>query len=219
MPSGLKSLLRSTLSGFGARLPFTLLARRVPRDVIVLMYHAVGESPAPHLRNLYPYKTQAQFEEDLILLKREFVLPTWAEFFANKNMSRLQERPSVLITFDDGLSDCYRSVRPLLLKHRIPCLFFVTEAFVDNRTMFFRHKASLCIEGFHHLSSADRNRFVNAATGSGLNCPSEQSDLQGGCWGPGTERCMWMCQTGTAGRHLHTGVARCERWCAARPAG
>ena len=56
-------------------------------------------------------------------------------------------------------------------------MFFVTEAFVDNKTMFFRHKASLCIEGFRHLSSSDRNRFVEAATGRGLTCPSEESEF------------------------------------------
>jgi peptidoglycan/xylan/chitin deacetylase (PgdA/CDA1 family) len=177
VPPGLKSLMRSTLSGFGVRLPFILLARTVPRDVIVLMYHAVGDTPAPYLRNLYPHKTPSQFEEDLILLKREFVLPTWEEFVANRTRSRPLKRPSVLITFDDGLSDCYRSVRPLLLKHDIPCLFFVTKAFVDNRTMFFRHKASLCIEGFGKLSSSNRNSFVNAAKANGLNCPIEQTDF------------------------------------------
>jgi peptidoglycan/xylan/chitin deacetylase (PgdA/CDA1 family) len=169
-----KSLMRTAFRGFGASLPYTLLTYLVPRDVIVLMYHAVGEIPAPHLRNLYAYKTPAQFEEDLIHLKREFVLPTWAEFVASGNRSRRIERPRVLITFDDGLSDCFRVVRPLLLKHRIPCMFFVTKALVDNRIMFFRHKASLCIEGFGKLSSPDRNRFVRAAAADGLKCPSEQ---------------------------------------------
>lgn len=177
VPLELKSLTRSTLCGFGAKLPLAALARLVSREVIVLMYHAVGESPAPHLCNLYPCKTAAQFEEDLVVLKREFTLPTWTEFVADRNRARPIERPCVLITFDDGLSDCYRVVRPLLLKHRIPCLFFVTKALVDNRMMFFRHKASLCIEGFARLSFSDRSRFAKAAAGEGLNCPSEPTEF------------------------------------------
>jgi hypothetical protein len=52
VPPGLKTLMRSTLSGFEVKLPFSLLVRTVPRDVIVLMYHAVGDTPAPHLCNL-----------------------------------------------------------------------------------------------------------------------------------------------------------------------
>lgn len=174
---GLKSLMRSSATSFGARLPLALLTHLIPRDVIVLMYHAVDETPAPHLRNLYPCKTPAQFEADLLLLKQEFALPTWAEFIASDNRPQASERPRVLITFDDGLSDCFRSVRPLLLKHDIPCLFFVTKALVDNRTMFFRHKTSLCIEGFGRLSSLERDRFMAAAVANGLGCLNEPSEF------------------------------------------
>ena len=41
-PSSLKSFMRNSVSGFGARLPINVLARLVPRDVIVLMYHATS---------------------------------------------------------------------------------------------------------------------------------------------------------------------------------
>lgn len=159
---GLKPFVRRTITDFGARLPLRVLTRSVPRDVIVLMYHAIGEKWEAHLRNLYPYKTPAQFEADLIFLKQKFPMPTWAEFVANRAKLQRLERPCVLITFDDGLSDCYRFVRPLLLKHRIPCLFFVTKAFVDNKSMFFRHKASLCIEAFRKLSHLDQDKIVDA---------------------------------------------------------
>lgn len=155
MPAlGLKALARDAIIGLGSRLPLEALTYSIRRDVIVLMYHAVGEVPVPHLRNLYPYKTPAQFEADLVFLKREFDLPTYAEFAARAHKSRQAKRPSLLITFDDGLSECYHYVRPLLLKYQVPCVFFVTKSFVDNRALFFRHKVSLCIERFRDLSSS-----------------------------------------------------------------
>ena len=157
---GLKSRTKRALERSVARLPLHLLTRLVPRDVIVLMYHAVGERPVGHLRNLYRYKTPAQFEADLISLKQHYSLPTWSEVTSRKEENKPRSRPHLLITFDDGLSDCFETVRPLLLKHRIPCMFFVTRDFVDNRSMFFRHKASLCIERFCKLSPSDQNRVV-----------------------------------------------------------
>jgi hypothetical protein len=39
-------------------------------------------------------------------------------------------------------------------------LFFVTKAFVDNKNMFFRHKASLCIEAFRNLSHSDQDELA-----------------------------------------------------------
>ena len=126
------------------------------------MYHAVDEAPAPHLRHLYRYKTPAEFEADLIVLKQQFHMPTWVEFVAQRGRLRRPDRPALLITFDDGLSECYRFVRPLLLKHRVPCLFFITKAFVDNRAMFFRHKASLCIETLGSLVMSEQKKALNA---------------------------------------------------------
>ena len=107
-------------------------------------------------------KLQQQFEADLIVLKQQFHMPTWVEFAAQRGRLRRPDRPALLITFDDGLSECYRLVRPLLLKHRVPCLFFITKAFVDNRAMFFRHKASLCIESLGSLVMSEQKRALNA---------------------------------------------------------
>ena len=156
-----KALARSAISGLASKLPLAILTRSIPRDVVILMYHAVSEKAAPHLRHLYDHKTPAQFEADLICLKRHFRLPTWTEFTAESKLPRRSDRPSLLITFDDGLSECYQFARPLLLKHRVPCVFFITKAFVDNRAMFFRHKASLCIEELGKLTVPEQVRTLS----------------------------------------------------------
>ena len=159
--SALNASARNVITRFASKLPLAVLTRSIPRNVIVLMYHAVGDAPAPHLRHLYEYKTPAQFEADLIFVKQHFHLPTWSEFAAGLDKSGRPDRPSLLITFDDGLSECYRFVRPLLLKHQVPCLFFVVKNFIDNRAMFFRHKASLCIEKFEALEGLENQRVLN----------------------------------------------------------
>lgn len=170
---GLRSRTKRAIERFAARLPLDLLTRLVPRDVIALMYHAVDNTPAAHLRHLYLYKTPAQFEADLICLKQHFAMPTWPEVNTRERDTPTPKRPRLLVTFDDGLMDCFETVRPLLLKHHIPCMFFVTKDFVDNRSMFFRHKSSLCIERFHHLSSSDQRRILILLADECTNRPKE----------------------------------------------
>jgi len=61
------------------------------------------------------------------------------------NGSRLPPSPAI-ICFDDRLKECFTVACPVLLRHGLPCLFFVSPALVDNGRMFFRHTVSLCID-------------------------------------------------------------------------
>ena len=129
------------------------------------MYHLINDEPVPHVCHLFSHKSPEAFEADLLFLKRRFNLPTWPEFVKKEARPRSTGRPSLLITFDDGLSECFHRVRPLLLVHKVPCLFVITQSFVDNRQMFYRHKASLCIDRVQRSAGSEQNRLL-AAIGS-----------------------------------------------------
>lgn len=68
----------------------------------------------------------------------------------------------MIITFDDGFSECFSLARPLLLKLGIPCTFFVTTDLIDNQHMSNIEKSSLCIDKFLLLDTAAQNQILNA---------------------------------------------------------
>jgi len=139
-------IAKKTLGAVLRRLPLVVFERIIHRDVIVFCYHAIADHPLPHVRHLMPHKTPAEFEADVLYLKSHYHLPTWQDFIHDRAGRGKGTRPCALITFDDGLAECFHFVRPILRKHQIPCIFFISKAFVDNQVMFYRHKVSLCLE-------------------------------------------------------------------------
>ena len=58
------------------------------------------------------------------------------------------------LSFDDGLRGVYENVIPLLYKKGIPATLFINTGFVNNRALFFRHKAALLIDYWRKKKSS-----------------------------------------------------------------
>lgn len=128
-----------------ARVPLSVYQQLFRSKAVGLAYHTVSDDPNPSVRHLFPYKTTAMFERDLQYLKEHCRVISYEQFQREQRTDTV--RPgSILLTFDDGYSECASVVRSLLLKYELPCLFFVTADFIDNRSLFYRNKVSLCIE-------------------------------------------------------------------------
>jgi peptidoglycan/xylan/chitin deacetylase (PgdA/CDA1 family) len=52
-------------------------------------------------------------------------------------------RDSFMLTFDDGLRECYDIIAPILKSYGVPATFFLCSAFVDNKDLAYDHKKSL----------------------------------------------------------------------------
>lgn len=140
-----KRRLGATLGRQVQRLvPLGLYRRLVPRPVVGLCYHVVSARPLPHVESLYRYKTPEQFESDLEFLARNFRVLS-ADEVERERESPKPGRPAAVITFDDGFAECHSVARPLLLKHGLPCTFFVVPGVLDNRRMFTFDRASVCL--------------------------------------------------------------------------
>ena len=63
----------------------------------------------------------------------------------------------VVLTFDDGHLEMFEVVAPILSKRGISATFFLNTGFLDNKDMFFRHKASLLIG---HLKSLQNGKYL-----------------------------------------------------------
>lgn len=148
----------------------TMLLNLIDKNVVVFCYHVISDSPLSHISS-YGYKTCRDFENDLIFLKRNFQLINYGDLKGLLASGRKLPRKGALITFDDGLSQCFSQARPLLLKHNVPCVFFVTTDFIDNKVLFYDNKISLCL---HALDSCGQDRTqkvirdVNGMSGASL---------------------------------------------------
>lgn len=130
-------------------------------DLLAFFYHNVSDHSLPHVRHLYPYKSTNQFERDLDFLTRNFKPLSLEDVVATLTTGSGMPRRSFLLTFDDGLREAAEPIAPILKRRGIPAMFFVNSDFVDNKRLFYLHKASLIVD---RLISAKSDNVSAAAS-------------------------------------------------------
>ncbi len=86
------------------------------------------------------------FIDDLDFLLKHYKPISYDEFRELTRNERQQEKPSFLLSFDDGLKEFYEVIAPILLRKGIPAICFLNSGFIDNKDLFYRYKASLLID-------------------------------------------------------------------------
>jgi peptidoglycan/xylan/chitin deacetylase (PgdA/CDA1 family) len=124
---------------------------------------------------MYPYKTAAQFEADLVYLKSRFRIVSYEEVAEAHRAGRRVGPNAALVTFDDGYAECYSTVRPLLLKHDVPCVFFVTTGVLDNARMLLFNKVALCLDARERLGAESDAAFRELDEAVGVELRSFRS--------------------------------------------
>lgn len=112
--------------------------------IIPIYYHLVSNKRNPLVENLYTYKDIASFRKDLEVLVKKYDILDLNAIKSNKR--------GLVLSFDDGFSECYNIIFPILKEFSIPAFFFVNNDFIDNKDMFFRAKISLLISRLDYLS-------------------------------------------------------------------
>jgi peptidoglycan/xylan/chitin deacetylase (PgdA/CDA1 family) len=136
--------------------------------VLIPFYHLVSDEAPAHIRHLYQPKTIRQFEGDIQYLSSHFKAISLSEFKLIIKKRANPEGQSILLTFDDGLSECYHIVAPILEKFGFTATFFLNSAFVENKGLFYRYKVSLI------LDFLDQNPKVNEKAKRFLGLQSDQ---------------------------------------------
>lgn len=126
-----------------------------PLDYCLPVYHCVSDENLPHIRHVIQYKNTKQFEEDIDCLSKHFQWVNWQEFKDFTSGTFKPQKKIALLTFDDGFREFYDIVAPLLERKGIYACNFINPAFIDNREMMFRCKASLLIEALEKKKSID----------------------------------------------------------------
>jgi peptidoglycan/xylan/chitin deacetylase (PgdA/CDA1 family) len=141
-----KKQLKRILAVVSHGISLPLLIQLSGQKLFLPFYHTVSDRPLPHISNLYPLRTVKQFREDLDYLLR-YYQPLGLEELLHLAQNGIQpKKPAFFISFDDGLSEVYDVIAPILSEKGIPAAFFINPAFVDNKDLFYRYKASLLIE-------------------------------------------------------------------------
>ena len=144
-----------------ASLPFPPVFRNPERhlkgEVVFPFYHAVSDARPPHLTHAYPVRTVKAFEKDLEFLLRHFQ-PVSVKQVLQTTGRNIGAPPRMVLSFDDGLIQCYETVMPILQRKGVPAVFFLNNDFIDNRGLFYRYRISLLLERLPRLEEKERKK-------------------------------------------------------------
>jgi len=126
--------------------------RSPPRWLTVLAYHRVAPRPPGD----YPFDREvldcdpARFDEHMEMVARHCTPIGLDHLLAFLDGEPLPPNP-VLVTFDDGYRDNRDHALPILVRHKVPAVFFVATSYVAERRVFWWDRVAYL---FHHAQVA-----------------------------------------------------------------
>ena len=134
--------------------PLALALRGAGLPLLAPLYHLVAEHPPAHVKHLFSVRRPQTFSDDL-----DFFLRTCQPVDLEQLHSHaLGQSPLPLramhLSFDDGMREVVEVVAPMLSRRGVPATFFLNSAFVDNKSLFYRHKASLLCSRIDEMTPA-----------------------------------------------------------------
>jgi len=106
-------------------------------------YHEVSDKQLPHLSGLYHVRTPQQFETEVDFHLKHYTPITLDSLVDHIYNSIPINKPTFLLSFDDGLHGVHEFVMPILQRKGLEAMLFVNPAFINNKDMMFRLKAAL----------------------------------------------------------------------------
>src|SRR5690554_3145448 len=99
-------------------------------NIIFPYYHLISDDKCPHVRNLYSVKKVQQFEIELDFLLKHYQPISLEEVLNHIKQKTKPAKPSFLLSFDDGLSECYHTIAPILIQKGLNAIFFLNQNFI-----------------------------------------------------------------------------------------
>jgi peptidoglycan/xylan/chitin deacetylase (PgdA/CDA1 family) len=105
-----------------------LHGRAGQQRVIILLYHRVSDQ----FRDNVTIGIE-RFDQHMAYVAKHFHTVSLKEIVEGR-IPRNSSKPVIAVSFDDGYLDNYENAAPVLLKHQVPCTFFIsTEKIRDNK--------------------------------------------------------------------------------------
>lgn len=141
-----KRLKANFIDIFIENIPITFVENISKINPIIPYYHLVSDEKEIHICHLHPYKNKSQFISDIDFLCNRYQPIGLGDLIEHVKHNKKLKKRSFLLTFDDGYSQMYSVVAPILFKKGIPAIFFLSTDFIDNKKLSYRNKASIIIE-------------------------------------------------------------------------
>jgi len=142
----MKYINKNTLSTIFTHMEKNLSMPTPP--VTILGYHSISDDKT--IVDIHPY----MFQRQLSFLKKNFQFISLDSVIKYINGEQTFSRPAVALTFDDGYSDVYKTVAPLLAKDNIPAgIFVLTNPTKANRSELENDKKLMSIKEIKHLQN------------------------------------------------------------------
>jgi peptidoglycan/xylan/chitin deacetylase (PgdA/CDA1 family) len=122
--------------------------------LIAPCYHVVTNEIPAHIRNLYVWRDVAAFEKDLDYLLQHYRPVSLDQLHSCRTSGQPLPPRSMFLSFDDGFREMSETVAPICKQKGVPVTFFLSTAFLDNRSLCYRHKASVLIDAGRRCSPA-----------------------------------------------------------------
>jgi len=104
---------------------------KLPNGVYVFNYHRIGDKEkTPFDRAIFSCTKQA-FEQQIIELKSHFTIINTVELSRMIDHEEIVNGRFALITFDDGYLDNFTEALPILKKHQVTAVFYLTTALLE----------------------------------------------------------------------------------------
>ena len=117
----------------------------VKKRSIFPYYHLITNEKVAHICQLYPYKNVEAFKKDLTYLKQHYMPLSPGNLLSSEGSPNIPKN-SFLLTFDDGLSEIYTTVFPILKENNLSAIFFLNPDFIDNTKSLYKHSLSVIVE-------------------------------------------------------------------------
>jgi len=127
-------------------MPISLAEMISSLSPLIPYYHLVSDERVIHVCHLYQYKNSAQFSQDVDLLCDRYNPLSIQDLVDTVKHGKELKRESFILTFDDGFSQNYSVVAPILIRKGIPAIFFLNTDFIDNKALSYKNKASILID-------------------------------------------------------------------------
>ncbi len=175
---GIKGSIKRFLQIVLRKIPIKIWSGFFPKEIICLYYHVVSDTVLSHAL-FYPYKNSEKFENDIKYLKSKFQFINYDSIQSSRiERNPLNRKNGVLITFDDGFVQCATEANPILKRHNVPAIFFVTTDWLENKNLFYESKLSLCINAVMQKSEIELKRiFQGIEIDNLVNRKLKESDI------------------------------------------
>ncbi|HSC52249.1 MAG TPA: polysaccharide deacetylase family protein [Phnomibacter sp.] len=150
------------------------MARQLVGKAPLLPYqHVVSNNPLQHIAEVYPYKNEQQFKNDIDTLleycNKQSLEKTLTEFITTGGTAK----GSFILSFDDGFKEAYTTIAPMLKKKGVNAIFFINPNFIDNKKLFYRNKISTLISLLRNAEPKQLNQLSEV-----FNCENEFETLR-----------------------------------------